>query len=136
MSFTILADRDRWGPSGLFGGQAAPPARYLLDPDTAPQVVSSKTTLSLQPGDVISIQSCGGGGYGPPEARDPAAVLRDVLDVADHAPARAADAYRVAVDVATRHGRRGWRPPRSARVGPRWATGSGSTSAARSPTRS
>ncbi len=100
VSFTILADRDRWGPSGLFGGHAAPPARYLLNPDTAPQVVSSKTTLSLHPGDVISIQSCGGGGYGPPEARDPAAVLRDVLESRITA-GRAADAYRVAVDEAT-----------------------------------
>ncbi len=48
------------------------PARYILNPDTAPTTVSSKTTLSLHPGDVISIQSCGGGGYGPPDRRDPA----------------------------------------------------------------
>ena len=71
VSFTILADRDKWGPSGLFGGRAANPARYILNPDTDPTVVSSKTTLALHAGDVISIQSCGGGGYGPPEARDP-----------------------------------------------------------------
>ena len=98
VSFTILADRDRWGPSGLFGGLAAAPARYILNPDTDPTVVSSKTTLSLHPGDVISIQACGGGGYGPPERRDPAAVLKDVLD-ARISPARAADAYRVAIDL-------------------------------------
>ena len=33
VSFTILADRDKWGPSGLFGGESAAPARYILDPD-------------------------------------------------------------------------------------------------------
>jgi N-methylhydantoinase B len=100
VSFTILADRDKWGPSGLFGGQAAPPARYLLEPDTEPKTVSSKVTLTLRAGEIISIQSCGGGGYGPPEARDPAAVLRDVLDGRISA-ARAEERYRVAVDVAT-----------------------------------
>jgi N-methylhydantoinase B len=98
VSFTILADRDRWGPSGLFGGMAAPPARYILNPDTDPTTVSSKTTLSLHAGDVISIQSCGGGGYGPADERDPAAVLKDVLDGRISA-GRAADLYRVAVDV-------------------------------------
>jgi N-methylhydantoinase B len=98
VSFTILADRDRWGPSGLFGGMAAPPARYILNPDTDPTTVSSKTTLSLHAGDVISIQSCGGGGYGPADKRDPAAVLKDVLDGRISAD-RAADLYRVAVDV-------------------------------------
>ncbi len=100
VSFTILADRDRWGPAGLFGGMAAPPARYILNPDTAPTRVSSKTTLSLHPGDVISIQSCGGGGYGPPDRRDPLAVLRDVLEARISAD-RAATEYHVAIDLAT-----------------------------------
>ncbi len=100
VSFTILADRDRCGPSGIFGGRSARPARYILNPDTEPQAVSSKTTLSLHAGDVVSIQSCGGGGYGPPEERDPGAVLRDVLEARISAE-RARDAYRVEVDVAS-----------------------------------
>ena len=33
--------------------------------------LSSKTTLELGPGDVISVRTCGGGGYGRPEERDP-----------------------------------------------------------------
>lgn len=101
VSFTILADRDRWGPSGLFGGHAAPPARYILNPDTDPIVVSSKTTLALRAGDVISVQSCGGGGYGPPDARDPEAVLRDVVD-GRITVERAESEYRVAIDAAGR----------------------------------
>jgi N-methylhydantoinase B len=101
VSFTILADRDKWGPSGLFGGKAAPPARYVLDPDGAATPVSSKTTLGLKAGEVISVQSCGGGGYGPPTERDPQAVLKDVLD-ARITPERARDEYGVVVDVAGR----------------------------------
>jgi N-methylhydantoinase B len=101
VSFTILADRDRWGPSGLFGGKAAPPARYILDPDGAATRVSSKTTLALKAGEIISVQSCGGGGYGPPTDRDPEAVLKDVMD-ARITPERARDEYGVVVDLATR----------------------------------
>ena len=67
--------------------------------------LSSKTTLDLVPGDVISVRTCGGGGYGPPEERDPERVLRDVLQ-GKVSPERARDIYRVAivdrrVDLAT-----------------------------------
>ena len=56
----------------------------------------SKTTLDLVPGDVISVRTCGGGGYGPPEERDPERVLRDVLEGKVSAE-RARDIYRVAI---------------------------------------
>ena len=35
---------------------------------------------TLEAGDVVSYRTCGGGGYGPPEERDPERVLRDVLE--------------------------------------------------------
>ena len=59
--------------------------------------LSSKTTLDLVPGDVISVRTCGGGGYGPAAERDPEAVLRDVLEGKVSAE-RARDVYRVAID--------------------------------------
>jgi N-methylhydantoinase B len=99
VSFTILADRDRWGPAGLFGGEAGARAHYILNPDTNPQVLSSKSTISLAAGDVVSIQSTGGGGYGPAFDRDPDAVLRDVIQRRVSSE-RAADLYGVAVDNA------------------------------------
>jgi N-methylhydantoinase B len=34
----------------------------------------------VQPGDVVSYRTCGGGGYGPPEERDRDAVARDVRE--------------------------------------------------------
>ncbi|MFQ5652635.1 MAG: hydantoinase B/oxoprolinase family protein, partial [bacterium] len=34
----------------------------------------------LQPGDVVTMDAAGGGGYGDPKKRDPEAVQRDVKD--------------------------------------------------------
>ncbi len=95
-TFTILADRDRKGPWGVFGGEDAPPAQYLLLRDGAERPLSSKTTVELEPGDVVSIRTCGGGGYGPPREREPERVLRDVLEGKISA-SRARDVYGVAV---------------------------------------
>lgn len=98
-SFTLLSDRDRWGPHGLFGGEPGAPAQYVLNPDGEARVLKSKTTLDLHPGDVVSFRTCGGGGYGPPHARDPQLVLRDVRDGKVSA-ARARAIYRVVIDTA------------------------------------
>jgi N-methylhydantoinase B len=100
VTFTILADRDRRGPWGLFGGQDGRKAFYILNPDGEARVLSSKTTVILKPADVISYQTCGGGGYGPPEERDPALVLRDVRE-AKVSLDRARAVYKVAVEPGT-----------------------------------
>ena len=67
-----------------------------MNPDGQARELGAKTTLELAPGDVVSYRTCGGGGYGPPEERDPARVLRDVLEGKVTAE-RARDVYRVAV---------------------------------------
>jgi N-methylhydantoinase B len=41
-TFTVLADRDREGPWGLFGGLPGRPAAYLLNPDGAARALSAK----------------------------------------------------------------------------------------------
>ena len=59
---------------------------------------------------LVSYRTCGGGGYGPPEERDPARVLRDVLEEKVSVE-RARDVYRVAVVGArARRGRDGRLP--------------------------
>jgi N-methylhydantoinase B len=95
-TFTILADRDRSGPHGVFGGHAGRIAEYVHIRDGVEARLSSKTTLDLVPGDVISVRTCGGGGYGPPEEREPERVLRDVLEGKVDSD-RARDVYRVAI---------------------------------------
>jgi N-methylhydantoinase B len=95
-TFTILADRDRSGPWGVDGGSDGRRAEYVHVRDGVETRLSSKTTLDLVPGDVISIRTCGGGGYGPPTAREPELVLRDVLE-GKVSRERARDVYRVAI---------------------------------------
>ena len=99
-TFTILADRDREGPWGLFGGRAGYRAEYVLNPHRAATHLGSKTTVELQPGEVLSFRTCGGGGYGAPEERSPELVLRDVRD-RKVSPERAREIYRVVVDTST-----------------------------------
>jgi len=99
-TFTILSDRDREGPHGLFGGQPGKRAAYTLNPDGEARPLISKTTVEMEPGDVMSFKTCGGGGYGPPAERDPALVLSDVRN-RKVSLARARDIYRVAIDPST-----------------------------------
>jgi N-methylhydantoinase B len=59
--------------------------------------LAAKATLDLVPGDVISVRTCGGGGYGPAAERDPEAVLRDVRE-GKVAARRAREEYGVAIE--------------------------------------
>jgi len=96
VTFTVLADRDRQGPWGLFGGQPGQRAEYVLNPDGEARRLGSKITIELQPGDVVSYRTCGGGGYGRPEERDPQRVLRDVRE-GKVSLQRAREVYGVAI---------------------------------------
>jgi N-methylhydantoinase B len=100
-TFTVLADRRRFPPFGLFGGKGGQPARYTLTgADGERRELPSKSTFSVPLGGVVSYETCGGGGYGDPFARDPAAVLRDVVD-GKVSLERAARDYGVVIDRAS-----------------------------------
>ncbi len=94
--FSVLADRAKFPPWGLDGGGEARAAHYVLDPDGEERELPSKFSLTLEPGQVFSVQMAGGGGYGPARERDPQAVLADVL-AGKVSSARARDAYGVVV---------------------------------------
>ena len=79
-TFTVLADRTTHGPWGVLGGHAGKPAEYVLIRDGAESRLPAKTTIEVLAGDTISYRTCGGGGYGPPEERDPVLVARDVRE--------------------------------------------------------
>ena len=72
-------------------------AEYVLIRDGVRDHGSARRApVDLDAGDVISVRSCGGGGYGPPEERDPARVLRDVLE-GKVSVERAREEYGVAI---------------------------------------
>ncbi|MFC3959770.1 hydantoinase B/oxoprolinase family protein [Halovivax cerinus] len=97
-SVTVLSDRSKFPPWGLFGGRSGATARYVVDPETDNERdVGSKSTTRLNPGQVVSVQTPGGGGYGDPLERDPERVLRDVID-GKISETKAQDVYGVAVD--------------------------------------
>ncbi len=95
--FTILADRTRFPPWGLFEGQAGKRARYVLISNGSEKDLGSKATVSVPTGSVVRLETCGGGGYGPPWERDPKLVLQDVRR-RNVSAARANDQYGVAFD--------------------------------------
>ncbi len=73
-------ERCRFEPWGLGGGRAAGRTQAWLNYGRpGEQSLGRIDILRLDPGDVVTIQSTGGGGYGDPLERDPHAVLQDVL---------------------------------------------------------
>ena len=57
---SILSDRRNHSPAGSHGGEPGLPGRNFLNVDKLP----SKTTIELQPGDVLRLETPGGGGWG------------------------------------------------------------------------
>jgi N-methylhydantoinase B len=96
-----LSDRHRIPPPGLFGGGAGALGRTVLNPGTpGERELHPKAIYPLEPGDVVSFQVSGSGGYGDPRSRDPALVARDVA--LGHVSAEEARrAYGVVVDPAS-----------------------------------
>lgn len=80
-SFSILSDRTKSKPWGLFGGHSARAAQFTRNPTgDKPESLGSKSTTKLNSNEVVSVQTPGGGGYGDPLNRDPEAVLWDVIN--------------------------------------------------------
>lgn len=86
---------------GVAGGKDGAKNYGILESSLHGTVEITKTPdMPMAAGDLISIRTGGGGGYGDPFARDPATVLRDVIDGYVTIQAAAAD-YGVAIDAAT-----------------------------------
>ena len=75
-----LGDRHRFQPYGLFGGGPGALGETILNPDGNLQPLHSKGMYDLAKGDVVSFRLSGAGGYGPVDARDPAAITEDLAD--------------------------------------------------------
>lgn len=80
--FSARSDGHRAGAPGLFGGQPGGTARLLRNPGTArEEALSSKAAnLVLAAGESVRLETPGGGGFGAPTERDPAALAADLAD--------------------------------------------------------
>jgi N-methylhydantoinase B len=77
---------------GLFGGRTAVGPDVIVNPGRLDERHLLKVNaLPLARGDVVRVQTGGGGGYGHPRERDPERVRRDVLDGYVSREAAAAD---------------------------------------------
>ena len=61
---TLLADRHTQRPPGAFGGDPGACGRHWLTRRGVDTRLPAKTSLPLEPGDILTIQTPGGGGYG------------------------------------------------------------------------
>ena len=63
---TLLSDRRKFGPYGLHGGEQGTRGLNVLTRDGTREELPSKFTTWVGPGDVLSIETPGGGGWGEP----------------------------------------------------------------------
>ncbi|MCC7426640.1 MAG: hydantoinase B/oxoprolinase family protein [Alphaproteobacteria bacterium] len=97
---TLSGERARHPPQGVLGGGPAAPTRfYWHGPDGGwcdPPLGSKVAGVKIRQGQRVRLETPGGGGYGPPAERDPAAIARDVA-LGYVSPERAAADYGVAL---------------------------------------
>ncbi|MGD9614413.1 MAG: hydantoinase B/oxoprolinase family protein [Alphaproteobacteria bacterium] len=75
-------DGVKYGACGILGGADGLPHRYLLySGNDEPRPIRTKETgIAIRPGDRLVLESGGGGGWGDPAKRDPAAIAEDVAN--------------------------------------------------------
>lgn len=77
----VRVDRQKFPPYGLYGGESGALAQSILNPGAGDeQRIEGKFLTTLKRGQTFRAALPGGGGWGSPLDRDPAAVLVDVLD--------------------------------------------------------
>ncbi|MSP67301.1 MAG: hydantoinase B/oxoprolinase family protein [Alphaproteobacteria bacterium] len=80
---SVLGDRGKRGPFGVQGGGAAAPSVLSMTLQGRPYrlaLLTKDEDITFVAGDTTSVETPGGGGYGDPRRRDPAAVAKDVAN--------------------------------------------------------
>ncbi|ASP23493.1 acetophenone carboxylase delta subunit (plasmid) [Antarctobacter heliothermus] len=75
INISLLSDRHKYPPEGLMGGGAGSKSVVALADGTR---LHPKSRSVLSPGAQLHFHYPGGGGFGPPGERDPAAIKRDI----------------------------------------------------------
>jgi N-methylhydantoinase B len=112
VNFGLHSDRHRHAAPGLFNGQGGGTGACIVERGEQVLHLGSKVQATLQAGDVLTVRSGGGAGYGPAENRDPAMVERDLREERI-TPEHAARAYKRAEPA----GPRADQTPRPSREG-------------------
>jgi N-methylhydantoinase B len=73
-------DGVRYGACGILGGKDGVPHRYTLYSNGQPPrpIKTKEVGIEIRPGDMLLLESGGGGGWGDPARRNPHAAARDV----------------------------------------------------------
>jgi 5-oxoprolinase (ATP-hydrolysing) len=72
MEAALLSTRRDFAPLGVAGGAPGLAGRQrLIGADGAVKELSGRFSIAVRPGDVIEIETPGGGGFGPAVARGP-----------------------------------------------------------------
>ena len=96
---SVLAERTKIPPWGLFGGKPGAKGEYYLIKANGKRVkLKSKYTVKMEKGDIFVVRTPGGGGYGKPFERNPELVLRDVINGLV-SPESAQKDYGVVIDL-------------------------------------
>jgi N-methylhydantoinase B len=76
------SDRYRRPPQGVAGGRPGGAGAWILNRGLATEetLPTKKTNHFVRAGETLAVVMSGGGGFGDPKERDPAAVLKDVAD--------------------------------------------------------
>jgi len=78
-SFTVSIGRNKFPPWGVAGGMNGTPNYCVIyKQGEEPKVVRKVAAVKLEKGDMVSLRSGGGGGWGDPLERDPELVRMDV----------------------------------------------------------
>jgi N-methylhydantoinase B len=79
-TFATVSDRHKFRPWGIAGGGEAQRTEFYLISGDEKELLRTKTVGKAKRGDVLSIQTAGGGGYGDPKERPERNVKEDIED--------------------------------------------------------
>ena len=79
-TISLMGERQRRGPWGLMKGRPGSPGEYCIVRGNKMMALSSKTTFSANAGDVLTVTTPGGGGYGPSSQRTRDKIRQDRAD--------------------------------------------------------